>query len=444
MHRLFYNLLIAIGLFVALYGVGVDYIMPGASPGLNLLQVLTITAGAVLAASAYLLRRFGFPPSLLSNLRRNSLKALAIALITFLVLEILLTVLGMPTYYPVGFSDEPLELVPWWTCDERGCRFVQTATVDACAKGILKGRACIVNRQGFADSHDFTVEDGFDERTRILFLGDSFTQGYGADVGMSYVETVEQRFPDAVVWNAGVGGTGTNQAVTTFADLGPQLKPHLTILGFYTNDFGDNLYPFDAKIRFVRENGRIDVIRNAYFDRDGNLVWVPPTVSFVDYAVAGRLPIPGAFERLLGNTRLGSLSLELRKRFESLWRAPNPDPHFQRSIELTGGYLNELRQLVESQDSALLVVMIDNRKDMDLPKMRFEAAIELLDELAIPYMDTKPIIQQPEDYKPLPDVHWNNAGHQKVGLILSDCIGAFVEGGKLADCEYVKIPGGQR
>lgn len=444
MNRLLYNLLFAIGLLVVLYGVGVDYIMPGASPGLNLLQVLTISIGAVLAASAYLLRRFGIPPRFKRNLRRNSLKALAIVLITLLVLEILLTMLGMPTYYPVGFSDEPLELVPWWTCNEQGCRYVQDATVDACAKGIMRGRSCIVNKEGFGDSHDFTVENGFDERTRILFLGDSFTRGFGADVGESYVETVEQRLPEAVVWNAGVGGTGTNQAVTTFSDLGPQLQPQLTILGFYTNDFEDNLYPIDAKIRFVRENGRIDVIRNVYFDQNGNLVWVPPTVSFVDYAVAGRLPIPGAFERFLGNTRLGSLALELRKRFESLWKAPIPDPHFQRSIELTGGYLSELRQLVESQGSAFLVVMIDNRKDMDLPKMRFEAAVELLDELEIPYMDTKPIIQQPDDYKPLPDVHWNSAGHQKVGMILSDCIGALVEGGKLADCEYVKIPGGQR
>ena len=118
---------------------------------------------------------------------------------------------------------------------------------------------------------------------------------------------LEKVLPEALVWNAAVGGTGTNQAVTTFTDLGPLLQPQLTVLGFYTNDFEDNLYPFDAKIRFVREDGKIDVIRNTIFDEDGNLVRLPPTVSFVDYAVAGRLPIPGAFERLVGNTRLGSL-----------------------------------------------------------------------------------------------------------------------------------------
>ena len=443
MTRPLLNLLFAIGLLLALFGVGADYIMPGARPGLNLPQVLIIIAGALLALSALLLRRHGYARRLKKRLRTHSLQALAITLLTLLALEIILSLAGFPTYYPVGFSEEPLNLVPWWICDERGCRYVQDATLDACAKGVLRGRACIVNRQGFGDSEDFTLESGFEGRARILFLGDSFTRGYGADVGKSFVETVEQAFPDALVWNAGVGGTGTNQAVTTFADLGPVLQPQLTILGFYTNDFEDNLYPFDAKIRFVRENGRRDVIRTAFFDRDGNLVRLAPTVSFVDYAVAGRLPIPGAFERLLGNTRLGSLSLELKKRLASLWRSPNPDPHFQRSIELTRGYLSALRQQAESQGSALLVVMIDSRKDMDLPKMRFEAAIELLHELEIPYMNTKPFIQEPDDYKPLPDVHWNSAGHQKVGIILSECIRALFAGGALADCEHVTIPDGQ-
>ena len=75
--------------------------------------------------------------------------------------------------------------------------------------------------------------------------------------------------------------------------------------------------------------------------------------------------------------------------------------------------------------------------------MRFETAIELLRELGIPYLDASPFIQLPDDYMPLPDVHWNNAGHQKVGMLLSECIGVLIEGGELADCENVTIPGGQ-
>jgi hypothetical protein len=443
MTRLLINLLFLLGLLLAAFGVAVDYIMPGATPGLNLPQMLTITIGVALAISACLLRRAEFLRRLRGSLRKHGLKALAITLLTLITLEIALTIVGYPTYYPIHYSEEPLDLVPWWTCDERGCRYVYDATVDACAKGSLQGRACIVNRQGFGDNDDFTVESLSDARTRILFLGDSFTRGYGADVGSSYVETVEKQVQEALIWNAGIGGTGTNQAATTFADLGPLLQPQVTILGFYTNDFKDNLYPFDAKIRFVREDGKINVIRTAYFDQDSKLVRQAPTVSYVEYAIAGRLPIPGGFARRLGNTRLGSLLLESIKRLQTLSSAPDPDPHFRRSIALTRGYLSALRQQAEAQDSAFLVLMIDSRKDMDQPKMRYETAIDLFHELEIPYLDTKTIMQLPEDYMPVPDVHWNNAGHQKVGMILSNCIQALIGGGELADCEHVTMPSGE-
>lgn len=49
MTSLFFNLLLTMGLLIALFGFGVDYIMPGASPGLNLSQALIITSGAALA-----------------------------------------------------------------------------------------------------------------------------------------------------------------------------------------------------------------------------------------------------------------------------------------------------------------------------------------------------------------------------------------------------------
>ena len=74
--------------------------------------------------------------------------------------------------------------------------------------------------------------------------------------------------------------------------------------------------------------------------------------------------------------------------------------------------------------------MIDYREDMDLPKMRYEAAIELLHELEIPYLDTSPFVQAPDDFAPQQDIHWNNAGHQKVGKIVSDCIQTFIESGR--------------
>ena len=61
-------------------------------------------------------------------------------------------------------------------------------------------------------------------------------------------------------------------------------------------------------------------------------------------------------------------------------------------------------------------------------------------ELQLPYIDPTPILDPDEDYAPLPDNHWNNSGHQKVGALLSDCIEVFIATGNLGDCENVIMP----
>ena len=438
MSELVLNLVFALGLLLALFGVAVDYIMPGASPGLNLPQILIIATGGLLAISARQLRRDGLPRRLTGSLGKNGVQVLVITLITLLVLEIVLTAFGMPTYYPTELSGEPLEQAPWWTCDELGCRLVHDAIVSACGNGEFSGRACIVNQQGFADSEDFIIEDGFDGRARILMLGDSFTQGYSADVGKSFVETVETNLPDAVVWNASIGGTGTNQAVATFAGLGTLFQPNLTVLGFYINDFRDNLFPMDSKLRSALDDGAIEVIRYYVLDRASNPVRLELTAGLLEYARAGKLPIPNEFERLVGNTRLGSLLIQLKERIEAI-TMPS-DPHFARAKELTRQYLDSLRQSVTSLDSELLLLLIPFRQDRTPPERRYETVIELMHELEIAYLDPADIIQAPTDFAEYPDIHWNSAGHQKVGALLSECIEAFIAAGDFSDCQYVTVP----
>jgi len=435
------NLLFAMGVLVAVFGLTVDFIMPGASPGFNLPQVLIIFAGVLLAYGSRRLRRDGLP-RWLGEARKNLARGFAITLVTLLALEIALTIFGAPTFYPTEFSDEPLEQAPWWACDEKGCRFVYDAIVSACDDGPLAKRECIVNRQGYADSDEFTIDERADGRRRILMLGDSFTQGYMAGVGDSFVETLEADIPNALVWNAGIGGTGTNQAVLTFSALGPLFKPHLTVLGFFTgNDFWDNLFPLDSRIRFINADGSIEAVRYYVLDQASNPVRLELTAGLVEFARAGKLPIPNEFERLLGNTRLGSLLLQLKQRIDGI-TVPG-DPHFARATELTRGYLSALKNDVNSTGSEFLVLVIPSRADVPPPKMRYETLIEILHELEIAYLDPGGIIQAPGDFAAFPDVHWNSAGHQKVGALLSECVKAFHDSGSFADCRHVTIPNGR-
>ena len=230
--NLVHRSLVALGLIIALFGAGADYILPTSSPGLNLPQLLVIAAGLSLAWGAGRLAR---------GLREHGGKAIAIALFTLLALELILTAAGTTVYFPTEASNEPLKLLDWRICDD-DCRINPAGIAEYCVIGKRGGRPCDTNAQGYPDHEDFTLEDIMN-RPRILFLGDSFTQGYAADAGRAYVELIKRRLPQAVIWNAAMSGEGTNQAVGTFGRLAPQMQPDLTIYGLYMNDFDDNLYP---------------------------------------------------------------------------------------------------------------------------------------------------------------------------------------------------------
>lgn len=441
MSRIASILMIILGLLVALVGLGADFVFLNSRPGFNLPQILLIICGFLLSVGALQWRRKGTPSLLKTNVRKHGARVVAVSLVTLAVIEVVLTVSDAPTYFPTDFSNEPLPTIPWWACDEEGCRYVPHAVVSACSKGELQGRFCSVNKQGYADRKDFTIDEPIDA-TRILFLGDSFTFGLSAELGKSYVETVERNLPEAVVWNAGIVGTGTNQAVASYAVLGPRFRPHLTVLGFYLNDFLDNLFPPYCEQQVVLEDGTILFVRTCKYDEHGNLIHAPWTQATLLFARAGRLPLPNEFERLVGSTRIGSMLLKLKDRFISLMPSREDSPTFPPELERTRTLLNLLQEQVADVDSELLVVLIDEREDYPVLRHegRFEIALELMHELGLPYVDTRPFIRVPNDFAELPDDHWNSAGHQKIGAILSECIKAYLDKSDLADCQHAVIP----
>ena len=201
-------ILVVVGTLIALIGIAIDYLLPGTSPGINLPQAVIIAAGLAIAFVASRLRRPSVRRRLLGSRGKSLLTVLFIAFITLLILELVLTAVGIPTYFPRELSGKEFQIVSWQTCDEHGCRLNTEGVSAQCAAGLLSGRRCLANRQGYADTEDFVAADDFDERTRILTLGDSFTQGFSADLGKSFVEVLEANFPEVVVWNAGITTTG--------------------------------------------------------------------------------------------------------------------------------------------------------------------------------------------------------------------------------------------
>ena len=433
--NILFALLAAAGILTALFGIGIEF-LPGAYPGLNLPQALLIVGGLLLSLAAFRLRRADARRRAWGTTRKHWLPGLVIAAMTLIALEFILTAAGVPAFFPPDIPEELLDPRPWQTCDRAGCHYVYDVIVALCVNEtnknpVIHARFCTVNRQGFHDTQDFAASDDLDGRTRILALGDSFTYGLEAEMGKSYVETIEANFPQSIVWNTGIIASGTHQALASFQVYAPILQPQLTILGFNVNDFGDNLLPIDERFWLGEKDGRIFIRRR---QADGSEDAITPEHRRVYYNAHGVLPPASEIERLIGRTRLGSLLLRM---IEVVQGKP-PFDNWRRRVDVTRGYLRDLREAAAAQDTALLVLLIPHKDD--IPRPAYQAALQLFEELELPYLNPIHALDVELDYLPDPGFHWNSAGHQKIGIMLSDCIEAFQVSGDLADCEQVKMP----
>ena len=403
------TLLAGLGILLALFGLRLDYFFAQTFDGLGLSQLLLIVGGLLLFLMCFRLRRGDARRRVWADIRERWRAALLISLVTLLALELILTAGGIPTYYPPDIRGIPIEEAPWWTCDELSCGFVQEAA-------------------GFSDKQDSTARArGFDERPRLLFLGDSFTFGWAADIGKSYVETIKANLPQSVIWNMGMPGNGTDRAWTLFQMYAPSLRPQITVLGFYMNDFDDNKrQPLNERIIGRRFAWRYGIVAS----RNGIKLDAHTTY----YYVHGLAPPTNGIQEWIGHTRLGALAMKTIDLVNRRRKGRVLDPAATRE------YLRLLREAAAAQDTALLVLLIPFRSDIASPGLRYQTALRLFEELEMPYLPLIHALDAERDYDLPGNSHWNSAGHQKVGAMLSDCLAAFEIRQDLSDCEGVVMP----
>lgn len=359
-------------------------------------------------------------------------------MITLIALETGLTLANVKTRYPDVIPDTFLEAVPWWRCDEAGCHYDYESMHVACQNKEVSGRRCMINQQGFHDSQDFVSIDDLDDILRVLMLGDSFTFGGTAKIGYSFVETIENELPEAIIWNAGIPGAGTNQALETLKTYAPVLNPHIVILGFFINDFEDNTYPIDSYFMGVDDKKYPLAIRQYMLDEVGNVSKLDSQRDLY-YRYQQVDPPISEFQRMIGTTRLGSLALNTIGAISNTLQKAD-GKRIKVQVEATRRYLTELRDYTDTHDIALLILLIPRREDIESPGTLFQRAIEIFKDLEIPYFDVSDILNADADYTPSPDIHWNSVGHATVGLILAECLEQFQNSHLISYCETLIFP----
>jgi len=123
--------------------------------------------------------------------------------------------------------------------------------------------AFVTNGRGFRNARDFAYEKP-EGTLRLLSLGDSHTQGYEVRQDFTYTAVAERtlnaRGVKAEAINAGVSGYSTAEALAFLENEGVRYRPDVVVLGFYANDFEDNL---KAGL-FALEDGRLVEKKHAH------------------------------------------------------------------------------------------------------------------------------------------------------------------------------------
>ena len=242
------------------------------------------------------------------------------------------------------------------------------------------------NNRGLRDTRNF----GYDKPPgvlRVLSLGDSHTQGYEVRQESTFSAVLERylesRSVRAQVLNAGVSGFSTAEELAYLIGEGHKYKPDVVVVGFYANDFEDNL---KAGLFTLDDKGR--VVENSRSHLPGvkvqNVIYAVPGVRWMsENSYFYSLAFNGVWAFFKGR-------MEKQVKFEKA--VGSASGRSQQEIDLAVGLLERMQRFCADRGIRLIVVDIPTRPaahrfESSLPeRMRQQlahAGIELIESRAL-------------------------------------------------------------
>lgn len=241
----------------------------------------------------------------------------------------------------------------------------------------------VTNARGLRDTRDFPYEKP-EGVLRVLSLGDSHTQGYEVRQSATFSAVLERylasRGARAEVLNAGVSGFSTAEALAYLEHEGYRYQPDVVVLGWYANDFDDNL---KSGLFALDEHGRL--VERSYTHVPG------VRVQSVIYRIAPLqwLSENSYFYSLLFNRvwTYFKVRLEERAHFEHAV-VPADKEISEYELALSSALIRRMQDFCSARGMRLIVVDIPRRVEryrfgLSLPEAKraalLAAGVEVLD-----------------------------------------------------------------
>lgn len=246
------------------------------------------------------------------------------------------------------------------------------------------------------------------ERVRIVALGDSFTWGWGAAQGEEWISIVEKALNEKAgrdtveCINAGVNAYGTENELELLREIGPELLPDLVLVGFFANDYTDNVLGatgvYTVKDGYLHDHFSQKIFRENFLARESHLY------------------------RLI--TRAWG---EARRRWTHAPPTTQPlkqftDDEFEEGMRLGETHLLEMQKECEALGAQLAIVWLPadvyalSREAPDVPLQReLQRRVE---DAGIPSLDLLPIVRAEQNVSGLyirGDGHFTARGNSVAG-----------------------------
>lgn len=280
-----------------------------------------------------------------------------------------------------------------------------------------------MNREGFWDrEHSMEKPKG---TTRILFLGDSFTIGYGVGDNSRFSGRIEAALPERFeTINMGMWGYSTGQELLVLRELGLAYDPDMVVLAVFLDDlFCSRLFSVNEglyqKPRYeLTHKGKMRLQNVPVPNNHGpSRFWNFVVTRFFD--LRNRLEVGEAawrsgwfsvFDRAYAKQQGYTLSLVLLGRIQDLCSSEGID-----LLVAIIPYKDQLAAKAIHQSGRPYLGIPSDRLDLFLPQKVIKAFCRMR---GIEYLDLLPIMEKQTDPNGLffrRDIHWTERGHEVAG-----------------------------